>query len=453
MGFWARLFGTEKQEPEKRMTLDDIGQQVMKYNGHNYLLGSMGRRGDLSASIGNDFESYVKQGFQGNGIVFACIVTRMHVFSEGRFQFQRIRGGRPEDLFGTPALRLLERPWTTGTTGDLLSMALLDADLAGNHYALDEGDGIVKVLPPHHVDILLAVPPEEATSADIRGYLYRPGGTENPEEWKAYPIDGSNGRIAHWNPIPDPLAPYRGMSWLTPVLREIDSDTYATIHKSKFFENAATPNIAVSFDESVDPELFQEFMDVMNTQKQGVEHAYETLYLAGGADVTVIGADFAQMDFKVTQGAGETRIAAAARVHPVIVGLSEGMQGSSLNTGNFSAAKRSFADGTMRPLWRSLCGAYEVLVPPPSDSRLWIDTRDIAFLREDAKDLAEIQAQEASTIAKLVRDGFTAESVVTAVLKQDWTLLVHSGLVSVQLLPPGTVAKDAAPKEGKSGEE
>jgi hypothetical protein len=30
--------------------------------------------------------------------------------------------------------------------------------------------------------------------------------------------------VAHWSPIPDPLANFRGMSWLTPVLREIDAD-------------------------------------------------------------------------------------------------------------------------------------------------------------------------------------------------------------------------------------
>jgi len=244
---------------------------------------------------------------------------------------------------------------------------------------------------------------------------------------------------------------------LTPVLREIDADTYATIHKGKFFQNAATPNLAVSFHEDVDPETFQELMEIMNTQKHGVEHAYETLYLAGGADVTVIGADMAQMSFKVTQGAGETRIAAAARVHPVIVGLSEGMQGSSLNAGNFQAAKRSFADGTMRALWRSLCGAYEQIIPPPPDARLWVDLRDVAFLREDAKDLAEIQRSESTTIARLVQDGFEWKSVVDAVVKHDWRLLVHTGLVSVQLLPPGERRdggnnESPPPKEDKKSE-
>ena len=33
-----------------------------------------------------------------------------------------------------------------------------------------------------------------------------------------------------------------GMSWLQPLVREILSDQAATLHKQRFFENAATPN-------------------------------------------------------------------------------------------------------------------------------------------------------------------------------------------------------------------
>jgi len=68
---------------------------------------------------------------------------------------------------------------------------------------------------------------------------------------------------------------------------------------------------------------------------------------------------------------------------------------------------------------------------------LWYDAR-IPFMREDAGDIAAIQSQEATVIATLIREGFTAESVVLAVKNNDWTLLKHSGLMSVQLQPPGT---------------
>jgi phage portal protein BeeE len=448
---WSNLFGrSQPPKMEERLSVDDWAEQWFGYQGMGYPITGVGRGRNVE-EIGNSFEGYVAGAYKSDGVVFACITARQMIFSEARFQFQRLRAGRPGDLFGNNDLRVLEHPWPNGTTGELLSRALQDADLAGNHYIVRNGPRIRR-LRPDWTDIILTAPPEDAVETDVAGYLYRPGNTQDKDLWKLYPIDGSQGRIAHWAPIPDPTAQYRGMSWITPVIREITSDKAATEHKGKFFENAATPNLAVSFKETVTEEQFRKFMQAMNEGKHGVEHAYETLYLGGGADVTVVGTDLQQMDFKVTQGAGETRIAAAARVHPVIVGLSEGMQGSSLNAGNFKAAKDAFADGTLRPLWRSICAAYEPIILLPPDSRLWYDDRDIPFLREDRKDLSEIQAQEASTIAKLVQDGYTPDSVVEAVLKEDWRLLKHTGLFSVQLQPPlPEGGQPAAPKPGAPG--
>src|ERR1019366_7682814 len=98
------------------------------------------------------------------------------------------------------------------------------------------------------------------------------------------------------------------------------------------------------------------------------------------------------------QSAGETRIAAAAGVPPSIVGLSEALQGSTLNTGNYAAARRRFSDGTIRPLWRSAAGALSTLLPVPKGSRMWFDPRDVAFLQEDVIDTANIRQLDATAI-------------------------------------------------------
>lgn len=430
---WNRLRGSK---PEERMSVDQWAHQWMNYNGLQYPMASSRQRGSYNAEvIDNDFAGYVNGAYKSNGIVFACQMARMLIFSEMRFQYQKMEEGRPGDLFDDPDLDILRKPWPNGTTGELLERAIQDTDFAGNHYIVREGNRLRR-LRPDWVDIILTAPPDRAVASDVAGYLYRPGGTDDRDLWELYPIDGSKGQIAHWSPIPDPLAQYRGMSWLTPVLREIMTDTSASKHKQRYFENAATPALAVALDASVTPEQFAEFMEKMDAAHNGVENAGKTLYLGGGADVTVIGAHMQQVDFKQIQGAIETRIAAAARVHPAIVGLSEGLQGSSLNEGNFKAAKEQFGSGTMRPLWRSLCAAYDVLVDDFVGARLWYDDRDVAFLRQDRKDEADLKAREAETIAKLVMQGYTSESVVKAVIEGDWRLLEHSGLYSVQLWPP-----------------
>lgn len=391
--------------------------------------------------IGESFTDYVMGGLQNNGIVFALELKRLQVFSQARFQFQHLRKGRPGDLWGDDTLRLLEEPWTGGTTGDMLARMLLDADFAGNNFQVPLDGELVRVRPDW-VEIVLA-PRRGAYGQDGEevtvgykqvGILYYEGGIQAG----AKPAVFVAGEYSHFAPLPDPLATYRGMSWLTPVIREIQSDTQATKHKLKFFENGATPNMIVSMPKELTFDQFQQFSQAMKRSTEGTENAYKTLFVGGGADVTVVGANMQQLDFKVTQGAGETRLAAAAGVHPVIAGLSEGMQGSSLNAGNYSSAKRSFVDTTCRHLWQNAAGSLQMIVPAPSGSRLWYDARDIPFLAEDAQDRADIMATNAQTVNSLTTAGYTSDSIIAAVTNEDFSLLVHSGLFSVQLQPPTT---------------
>lgn len=428
MKLWQSLLGRGVSDEQRH---GDLFNQF-GYKGVSYpILG--GSTSPDRESVEDSFVGYVRQVYKSNGVVFACMTARQMLFSEARFMWQRLDQGRPGDLFGNRELSILEQPWPNATTGELLSRMIQDVDLAGNFYAARER-GRLRRLRPDWVEIVLTAPPDQAVESDVAGYAYWPGGKGSGSSPQPY----LPSQVASWAPIPDPEAQYKGMSWLTPVLREIEADAGATLHKKRFFDNAATPNLAVSFSETVTKEQFDEFMESLNEQHQGAHNAYRTLYLGGGADVTVLGRDMAQLDFKVTQGAGETRIAAAARVHPVVVGLSEGMQGSSLNAGNFNSAKRSFADGTMRPLWRGASGALETVVPPPSAARLWVDTRDIQYLQEDRKDIAEIQRGQAQAIRQLTDAGYEPDSVVSAVQADNLTLLEHTGLFSVQLHPPGS---------------
>lgn len=442
------LFGRKRQN-EERMDQNGWAQQWATYAGHTYSLTGSMPRGSKEETPENSFTGYVQQAYKSSGVVFAAMLARQLIFSEARIVYQKIGNGKPGDIFWQENLGLFERPWPNADTGELLARALQDVDLAGNHYVVKEfipattfaKPGFrLRRLRPDWVTIILTAPPDEARKSDVAGYLFRPGGTDQKDKWEFFPIDGSNGIVAHWSFIPDPEAQYRGMSPLTPVLTDIATDKAATRHKSKFFQNAATPNLAVSFKETVSHEEFKEFMETMNETKHGVEHAYETLYLGGGADVQVVGANIQQMDFRSSLGHSETRIAMALRVHPTIVGTAEGMHGSTLNDGNFKAAKNLLADGALKPMWRSLMNAYSVLLDVPSGSRLWFDTSDISFLRQDQKELADIQQVQSQTISAYIQSGYTADSSRDAVLQNDLSLLEHTGLFSVQLLPPGTVS-------------
>jgi len=375
----------------------------------------------------------------GSSPVFALVLARLQAFSQARFQWTRYTGSQPGDLFGSPELAVLERPWPGGTTSDLLARMEIHVSGAGQSYVTRPRRDRLSVLRPDRMTIVMgsqtdADNPAEAPDVEVVGYLH------TTSHGKMTPFGPTE--VAHYAPYPDPNSRFLGMSWITPALREYQADSLATEHKAAFFSNAGTPNLAIRFDASISIEKVRAFKALLEAEHGGTFNAWKTLYLGGGADPVPVGLSFKDMDYAVIQGRAESRLAADAGVPPSWVGFSEGLQGSALNAGNFEAARKRFAQGTMAHLWTNASSSLQVLLsePPPvpkaGPATLCADTR-VPFMREDAQDVAAIQQQQAVTIATLVKDGFTPETVIAAVTKNDFGLLVHSGLVSVQLNPPG----------------
>ena len=370
---------------------------------------------------------------QRNPIVWACISVRLLVFSEVRFAFQQWQAGRPGNRFGTQELQILETPWPQATTGDLLARMEVDASMYGNSYWVRDGDQLVR-LDPTRVAIATSDAIDQTT-----GHAYG-------KRLLGYFLNDEKGRlvatflpdeVAHYRPIPDPAHEFRGATWLNALLPDVIADLDLTDYKHAFLQNAATPNLVVQFTDKVSQEAFNAFRDKMESAHTGPQSSFKTLYVGAGVDVKTVGSNFADLAMNAVQSAGETRIAAAAGVPPGIVGLSEALKGSTLNAGNYAATRRRFSDGTMRPLWRSAAGALSTLIKVPGGSRLWYEERDVMFLQEDVTDAATIREANAKTILTLVQAGYKPETVVKAVETGDMNVLEHTGLVSVQLQPPG----------------
>ncbi len=368
-----------------------------------------------------------------SGPTFALVLARMQVFSQIRFQWTRWQGSQQGDLFGTTELKVLETPWPGGVTADLLARMEWDVSAAGNAYIRRKGPTLHR-LNPSWVIIVMgsqedAENPSMAADTTVAGYLWVPPGGK--------PMFFSPQQVAHYAPIPDPDAHFLGESWITPVLRELQGDQAGTEHKWRFFENSAMPNLAIAFDPGVTIDAVRQFKELMEEEHRGVANAFRTLFLGGGAKLVAVGSNFKDMDYAVIQGRAESRLAAAAGVPPSWVGFAEGLQGSSLNAGNFASARRRFSDGTMVHLWTNVASSLQPLLAAPPGCALTYDSR-VPFMREDASDLAGIQEREAATISALVNNGFTPESVIKAVKNNDWGALVHSGMLSVQLQPPSS---------------
>jgi phage portal protein BeeE len=284
--------------------------------------------------------------------------------------------------------------------------------------------------------------PGHALDGELLGYLYVNGGFGN--EW-GYGVQFLlPDELAHWSPIPDPLNAGVGMSWLTPAIRDLQGDRAAADFKLAYFAQGATPNLVVKGIPATTKEKFDELVAMMEEKHAGAANAFRTLYLTAGADATVIGSNLKEIDFKAITESGETRLSVLSRVPASLLGISEGLSGSSLNAGNFSAARRSFADTWVYPSLQDVSAALAPLVNVPADAELWFDTADIPLLREDAMDAADISAVKAQAIRTLIDAGCDPATAIATVAPEWSSSLRHTGLVSVQLNPPGTAATPAA---------
>jgi HK97 family phage portal protein len=372
-----------------------------------------------------EFQSYAQSGYQGNGIVFSLILARLMLFSEAEFKFRDLATKR---LYGTPALSKLEQPWPGGTTGDLLARMEQDASLAGQAFIRDAGDCLERMRPDRVARIIAET---DTDVYQVVGYEYDRDGMGFGSLDECYPVD----EVADWTPIPDPLAMFRGMSWLTPVVREINADLAMTGHKQAFFENAATPNLLIKYQRKLNREQIDVIRERWQARHGGAENSWKTAILDEGADISVIGNSFEQMAFTSVQAAGENRIAAAAGVPGIVVGLKEGLQAATYS--NYEQAMRRFADITMRPNWRSAAACLAKLVDVPVGARLWYDTTDIAALRAGEKERADTAQVMALAAGELIRSGYDPATVGPALTAGDFSLLVHTGAVPTALYPDG----------------
>ena len=241
----ANLFQriSSKPEPQRAvlpLTFADFASYFQYGNANYPFMLNQTMAGQAAEDIPPDFRGLTQMAYKRNGVVFAVILSRMLLFAQARFAFQQLVKGRPGDLFGTEALRPLESPEPGKPTGWLASRAEQDVSLAGNFYATNYYPGVIKRLRPDWVSILMGSMEDPSLApydigAKVVGYAYHPGGPGSGID----PIGLRPEQVAHYAPVPDPDAYYRGMSWLTPIVQEIQADQAATGHKKAMFENGA----------------------------------------------------------------------------------------------------------------------------------------------------------------------------------------------------------------------
>ena len=411
---------------------------VFTHQGQPYLLGGLGSepeqtmRGSRQEPAPRNFEGSVSRLHRRNGVISGAVTARALLVSQLVFRWRSEIDGA---MFGNASLGVLERPGPL-TRQQLLWRVEQDICYAGNAYVRRLPDGTLRRLRPDWVSIVLASdesPEDVARGADCYplGYVYRPS-----EDSPAMVL--GLGEVAHLAPEPDPTAHFRGESWVSAVVREILTDLQATDHLDAYFENAATANMIIKPPQNVaTKQQFDEWVEAFDSGLRGPAGKWRNIYLGGGADAMVVGSSLADLDLKNLQGGLESRVSVRSRVPAVILGIREGLAGSSLNSGNYGATRRMWADGWFHGYAQSLCASFERIVARPLSAELTFDPGRVLFLQEDAKDAADIMQTQANALQALDSAGYQADAAVTALANGNIAALLggHDGLQSVQRQP------------------
>lgn len=364
--------------------------------------------------------------------VFSAILVRMMLLAEAQFQFQALAD---KHLYGNQSLAVLEHPFGPGSTsGELIARMEQDGSLAGNAYVWNppEEDYLVR-LRPDWVTIVSELVPVDGGGSYRRkvGFWHQP-----PQGITGHgaPFMVPAAEVAHWHPIPDPAADFRGMSWLTPVMRDVQADDAMTRYKVRYLQNNATPNIVIKYAQKLQPATIDSLTARMAARYGGADNAGKTLILDQGADLTLAGNSLSQMDFSNVSVDGVQRILAPSGVPAMLIGL-ESIKGAGKS---YEDVIRRFADLTLRPLWKTLCAALDgPVVTSPGGAQLWYDTGAIAALQEGEQVRAQVSLIRAQALLAYHQAGYEPMSAVAAVGAGDVSLLKPSA--TPPPLPAGNV--------------
>ena len=361
--------------------------------------------------------AFAQNAYGSSSPVFAAHLTRMALFSEVTFQFQ---AKDDKHLFGTTDLAVLEEPFGPGTTTQhLLGRMEQDAFVAGQAYvwAPPGEDRLVRLRPDWVTIVSEVVPAANGWYRRPVGYWFQP---PRGLQGQLDPFLVPAGECVHWAPIPDPQADFRGMSPLTPVIRDVQGDDGMSRYKIRYLQNNATPNMVIKYAQKLQPATVDQIRDRLAARYGGTDNAGKTLVLDQGADLVLAGNSLGQMDFANVEAVGSERILAACGVPGVLVGL-EPLRGAGRG---YQESMQKFANLWARPQWRSACGALAPLVDVPAGNRLWFDPSDIAALQDGEMERGQtVLVKSQAVLALNQAQKYDPASVVAAVNSGDLTQL------------------------------
>lgn len=272
-----------------------------------------------------DFEAYVKEGYNKNELVYACITL---VASNASTAPLRIWEGDAQERFvdlDHPLNQILKNP--NGSYSGLAMVEMINTflNLAGDAFVLRVRTGALgptDELWLARPDRMRPIPSDEG----LVGFVYK------GDDGKSIPFLPDE--VIHIK-MPNPGDPLEGLGRGLPPLAaaalEVDVDNKATGFVRDFFKNAAIPYGIFTTKNIVDDAEIKRIKARLEDQYTGDGNWFATMILDADATWQKVGADISEIAWPDLRRLSEARICMAFKVPPIMVGSQVGLERSTFS--------------------------------------------------------------------------------------------------------------------------
>lgn len=296
-----------------------------------------------------DYPTYVEEGYKRNAVVYAAVREIARTTPSARLQVhRRLKRGQTEILETHPLQRLLDYPNRWQSHYDFLETLVTYLNLDGNAYVIKEREEtgaqtVAMWLPRPDLMTPVLDPRKSVFDEDaLLGYVYT---TQNGE--KLYFLPDS---VIHFK-YPNPNDPYGGLGRGHPPLMaaaaDADNDNSQTSFIKQFFINGAVPSGIIKSKNILDDAEVRRIQSRIGEQYSGEVNWHKVMVLDADAEYQQTGLNLDQMVFPDLRAISETRICAAFKVPPVLIGVKAGLDAATYS--NYALARRALWEDNIIP--------------------------------------------------------------------------------------------------------
>ena len=261
-----------------------------------------------------DFETYVKEGYNRNELVYACISLAASNAASAPLKAWKLDDNKrvPVDH---PLIDLLNKPNPRQSRYEFAEMIDTFLNLEGNAFIVKQPDELWLARPDRMRQVIV--------DNELAGYVYF------REDYARIPflVD----EVIHAK-MPNPGDPYDGLGRGIPPLGvaayATDVDNKATDFLKAFFNNAAVPYGMLTTKNILEDDEVVRIRERLSEQYAGSGRWHEMMILDAEASYQKLGADISEIAWPDLRKVTETRICMAFKVPPIMVGAQAGLERS-----------------------------------------------------------------------------------------------------------------------------